>query len=86
MIDLKAFIARPDSFYMKIALVNGNPVCLFRDCQLDKPGAEMVFPKAPIVTTTINGKEVFGVAPFGRMADGTARCSSDEMDDSYDQS
>ena len=44
MIDLKNFIARPDSFDMRIALVNDVPVCLFRDAFLDKPGAEMVFP------------------------------------------
>ena len=78
MIDLEQFIKRPDSFDMRISLLIGNPVLLYRDCQLDKPGAEMIFPQAPVVTTKVNGKEVEGIAPFGRLADGSPRCQPDE--------
>ena len=50
MINMQNFRARPDTFDMKIGIVDGSPVCIFRDCQLDKPGMEMVFPNAPVVT------------------------------------
>ena len=78
MIDLEQFIKRPDSFDMRISLLNGNPVLLYRDCQLDKPGAEMVFPKAPVVTVKVDGKDVSDIeTPFGRLADGSPRCQPD---------
>jgi hypothetical protein len=54
MIDMQNFMKRPDSFDMKIAMVNGSPVCIFRDCHLDKPGMEMVFPNAPVVTSPLD--------------------------------
>ena len=79
MIDLEQFIKRPDSFDMRISMVNGNPVVLYRDCFLDKPGVEMVFHNTPVVTVKVDGKDVSDIeAPFGRLADGSPRFQPDE--------
>ena len=63
MIDLKAFIANPDLFEIRISVANDTPVALYRNRSLDKPGVELIFPPVMAVAAKKPGSKWFHELP-----------------------